>query len=229
MAIFNLAMCTGILQSILLLGFLPPKVRSYQNMLLPVVQQFARHGPGQEPVVVRHPNTGLDLKVFVVHAYNMNDIRGVPLATCGGHPPRLVGSCNRCHVAGQHHHKTTVIPGAVCHLPHSHQLRLVYAAEFSDYPALELLAQAAKPKQRNKQEAIDAGNRVLTGESRAKDEPYTDVDLYTTHLWYHNKIQHTLYDVAHEVANTIQQILIWSTNHVGTLWMIIPFSVCHTQ
>lgn len=184
-------------------------------MLLPVVQQFQRHGPGQEPIVVEHPTTGLDLKVFVVHAYNMNDIRGVPLATCGGHPPRLVGSCNSCHVAGQYHHKTTVIPGAVCHLPNSHPLGVAYAEEFSNYPALALLAEEGKPTQRTKREAIDAGNRVLTGESRAKDEPYNNVDLYTTHLWYHNKIQHTLYDGAHELANTIQQMLIWITNQVG--------------
>jgi hypothetical protein len=186
-------------------------------MLLPVVQQFQRHGPGEEPIVVSHPSSHQELKVFVVHAYNMNDIRGLPHATCGGHPPRKVGSCNLCHIAGQYHRKTTVIPGAVRQLPKDHSLVAEYREEFSGCTKLANLADQGKPAKRTKQEAIDAGNRVLTGVSRENEEPYTDVDLYTTHLWYHDKIMHTLYDAAHEEANTVQQSLIWITNHAGNI------------
>ena len=207
----------GILQSVLLLGFLPPKCKNYQNMLLPVVEQFSRHGPGGDPIVVRHPTTGRDLKVFTVHAYNMNDVRGVPLATCGGHPPRKIGSCNRCDTGGQYHKSTTVIPGAVRHLERSDPLVAAYRREFKAWPALATLADLGKPRQRTKTQAIDAGNRVLTGVSGPKEEPYIDVDIYTTLLWYHNKIKHTLYDAAHELANIIKQMFIWISNHVGEM------------
>ena len=46
-------------------------------------------------------------------------------------------------------------------------------------------------------------------------EAYWDVDLYTTSLWYHDKILHTLYDNAHQFANVILQTLIFVGNYAG--------------
>ena len=66
---------------------------------------------------------------------------------------------------------------------------------------------------------MDAGNRVLTGESVERDEPYRDVDIYTTTLWYHDKIAHTMYDLAHQFGNVIKHMLTYirNTNKKGTV------------
>ena len=107
----------GMLSAIWLLGFLPPHVKNYQNMLLPMVDMFARRAPGEEPVEVFDAHTGEDANKWLVIASLANDIRGVPGATCGRHPPCKVGSCNFCHVEGVRHRRTTVLPGSVRALP----------------------------------------------------------------------------------------------------------------
>ena len=43
---------SGLLGSIWLLGYMPPKVKNYQNMLLPLVDMYAQFAPGNEPVTV---------------------------------------------------------------------------------------------------------------------------------------------------------------------------------
>ena len=35
--------------------------------------------------------------------------------------------------------------------------------------------------------------------------PYVDVGIYTTHLSYHTKTEHKLYDLVHDVTTIIQQ------------------------
>ena len=51
------------------------------------------------------------------------------------------------------------------------------------------------------------------------NEPYKDVDIYTTTLWYHDKIKHTMYDLAHQFGNVIKHMLsyIRNTNKKGKL------------
>ena len=92
---------------------MPPKVKNYENMLRPVVDQLAKHAPGGEPIRVYNAATGEHEEWFLVLAFNMNDIRAVPIGTCGKNPPCITGSCNACDVCGQYHRKTTVVPGAV--------------------------------------------------------------------------------------------------------------------
>ena len=47
-----LCACLGLLGSIWLLGYMPPKVRNYQNMLRPLVDMFEKYAPGKDPIVV---------------------------------------------------------------------------------------------------------------------------------------------------------------------------------
>ena len=68
------------------------------------------------------------------------------------------------------------------------------------------------PTKRTKKEAVDAGNRVLVGESVEKDEPYQYVDIYTTTLWYHDKIAHIMYDLAHQFGKVIKHMLTYIRN-----------------
>ena len=77
------------------------------------------------------------------------------------------------------------------------------------------LAELDAPARRTKTEAITAGNAVVNGEVGPDDSPYTDVDIYTTLLWYHDKIKHTMYDNAHQFSNAIKQSLIFMGNHAG--------------
>ena len=56
---------------------------------------------------------------------------------------------------------------------------------------------------------------MLQGLGKAKDEAYHDVDIFTTALWYHNKVKDNLYDSAHQFANAIKQLLIYIGNKAG--------------
>ena len=67
-----------------------------------------------------------------------------------------------------------------------------------------------------------AGNQVLAGELDASDAAFTDVDIYTTSLSYHNKIKHQLYDNGHEVPNAIKQTLIYIGDHAGKKLKFTP-------
>lgn len=63
----------------------------------------------------------------------------------------------------------------------------------------------ARPRKRTKTQAIADGNAVLNRDASRADSAFYDVDLHTQMLWYHNKILHSLYDLAHEFANIIKQ------------------------
>ena len=134
-----------------------------------------------------------------------------------------------CNVGGHYHRACTVVPGAVLAIPqtspHRWDLLKQCKTEFkntheqqSGTPSTEV-GDAGPPTKRTKKEAVDAGNRVLAGESVEKDEPYRDVDIYTTTLWYHDKIAHTMYDLAHQFGNVIKHMLTYirNTNKKGTV------------
>ena len=161
------------------------------------------------PAQVFDADTGTVRDVYFVCAWINNDIRGVPNATCGRSPPCNVGACTYCKVPGGKYGGTScVLPGAVRALaPDDTELRELYKEEFALLPAVASLADKTRPGRRTKASAIAAGNRVLTGQSKPNQEAFSDVDIYTTHLWYHDKIQHTLYDQAHQLANVMKQLL----------------------
>jgi hypothetical protein len=202
----------GMLGAIWLLGYMPPKVKNYQSMLQPLVDMFAKHAPGETPIDVYDAYKEEDAQKWVVVAWLNNDIRGVPNATCGKCPPALVGSCNMCHQEGQVHRRTTVLPGAVRALPMASALRGEYKSEFVNADGVSPSACEPPPAKRTKTSAVASGNRVQRGESTAKEEAFKDVDLYTTSLWYHDKIGHTLYDLAHQFANVIKHVLKYQKN-----------------
>ncbi len=108
-----------------------------------------------------------------------------------------------CNVGG-HYLRSTIVPGSLWALDPAKKstkaLTLVYKREFKNaydggLPTNEL-GKTGPLQRRTKKEAIDACNCVLTGASVEKNEPYKDVDIYTTTLWYHDKIKHTMYDLA---------------------------------
>ena len=203
----------GMLGSIWLLGFWPPNIKDHQAMMQPIVEMFAKHAPGEEPIEVYDAHLGERRNKWLVMAQNNNDIRGVPAATCGKNPPALVGSCNNCKQEGVRHRFTTVLPGAVRALPEGKDaLRDAYEEEFAAVDDLAAFAGEGRPKKRTKKEAVASGNRVRQGEAKEKDEAFKDVDHHTSMLWYHDKIKHTLYDLAHQLANVLKHILKFMKN-----------------
>ena len=108
-----------------MLRYFPPKCKDYQAMFTPIIEQFAKRQPGGVPVTVRNANTGTDINIWYMCCWNNNDIRAVPILTCGTHPPAYVGGCNLCTQEGVRPkgYGTTVLPGAVRALPPGHDLR----------------------------------------------------------------------------------------------------------
>jgi hypothetical protein len=204
----------GMLANIWLLGYMPPKVQDYQSMLKPVVEMFAARNPDNEtPLTVLSAATRKISQIYYMVAWTANDIRGVPNTTCGAHPPCFRGSCNMCEVTGIRPLKlnTTVLPGAVralaCDDEEADEIRAAYAEEFKRVPEMVAYAEQKAPKARKKADAIASGNRFQRGESNKKSSAYYDVDWFTQMLNYHNKISHTIYDLAHEFSNVIKQML----------------------
>ena len=112
----------GRLACIWLLGFLPPNVKNYQNMLKPMVEMFAKSAPGKEPIEVFDAHQGTNRKLWTVISWITNDIRGVPNGTCGRHPPSIIGSCNYCCIKGNHIKPGgTVLVGAVGAVKRNHE------------------------------------------------------------------------------------------------------------
>jgi hypothetical protein len=202
-------------------GWLPPHVKNYQAMLRPVAEMMAKRQPGEQPLMVYDAFLKRERPVYFALESIRNDIRGLPNATAGTQPPAYVGSCNSCHVAGQRHRNTTVVPGAVCFLPLSHSLRKDYAVEFAKHPGLAELATQPAPKKRKKQESIDSANRVLAAASKnksahetaKKQEAFYDVDVFTQLLPYFDRIKHNVYGQEHQFNNVIKQILTVVKNH----------------
>ena len=88
----------SLLASLWMVGIMPPKVKDYQSMLLPVVEQLAKYipGPTGEDLCVDDSDTGTNRPMRLVLAKIINDIRAVPCGTSGKHPPCYVCSCNFC-------------------------------------------------------------------------------------------------------------------------------------
>ena len=112
----------GRLGCIWLLGYLPPHVKNYQNMLKPMVEMFAKSAPDKDPINVYDAHTKTHRNIWTVIAWITNDIRAVPNGTCGRHPPSLIGSCNYCCIQGTNIKKgTTVLVGAVGAVKRNHR------------------------------------------------------------------------------------------------------------
>jgi hypothetical protein len=86
-------------------------------------------------------------------------------------------------------------------------LRDRYAEEFKFDPLLKEWATKGPPRTRTKASSIASGKRVERGQAAEKDEAYKAVDIFTSHLWYHDKNNHVLYDNAHQFANVLKQLL----------------------
>jgi hypothetical protein len=105
----------SLLESIWLFGLMPPHVEDYQQMLLPVVEQFEQYQPGDlgEDLCFYDIDSAIERANRIIMALVINDIRAVPLGTCGSHPPAYVGSCNLCKQGGRYHCHRMILGGAV--------------------------------------------------------------------------------------------------------------------
>lgn len=192
--------------TMLLLAFFPPRIKNHQAMFRPLVEQLARYQPGRETVSVYDAFQEQVRQLSVVVAPLINDIRGLPHTTMGKAPPAYVGSCNYCMQGGFWHRRVT-LPGVCRALPMNSPVRELFQEEFGHVQGMDELSRKGRPQKRTREGAIRAGKLVESGQRSASDEAYKGVDVYTLLLDYHDKVQHTLYDLAHNFCNVIKQAL----------------------
>lgn len=190
----------SLLGSIWLLALFPPHVRDYQSMFLPLVNMYKELAPGGRGVKVWDAYQQRTRTIYVVLAWIVNDIRGVPNSSCGSYAPCYVGSCVWCKVRGVKVHRKTaiILPGTVTQFPSSDERRARYAREFSKVSKLVALSKSPRPVKRTRASCIRSGERAARDKEYAK-EAFKDVDVFTKALDYHDKPNHTIYDLAHEV------------------------------
>ena len=79
-------------------------------------------------------------------------------------------------------------------------LRNAFLVDFEEVPDAAVAADEGRPRKRTKTEAIASGNRCQQAnatKAAKKKEAFHDMDVYTTSLYYHDKIRDTMYDLAH--------------------------------
>ena len=186
----------GALGTLVFLALFPPKVKNYNAMMRPIVDMFVDLAPR---------GSGVTLQEKVVHvalAWILNDTRGVPDCCCGKQAPAFVGSCVRCVIQGQRHHTATTLPGAVRQLPARHPLRAKYAQEFQTYEPIAMLAELQPCRKRLHRSIVASGQRVLDGATE-QEEAFKGISEFVR-LWYHDVGKHTIYDLAHALANMVK-------------------------
>jgi hypothetical protein len=196
----------SLLGAILMLAVFPPKVKNYDQMFLPIVEQLAELAP--------RTGTGFtvnDVVRFVVMAIHLNDTRGVPGGCKGSHAPAYNGSCVHCVVPGQYHQCVTVLPGSVRSLPPVEQcnlqqkaLRAKYATEFAGFKDLADLADMNRPQARTHTSCLKSGKRCTGSKKSKKAEAFHGVACFSRLLWYHKIPVHNRYDEAHTFANNLK-------------------------
>jgi hypothetical protein len=186
----------GALGTMLFVALFPPKVKNYNAMMRPIVDMFVDLEPRGRGIAVG------DQAIHVALAWILNDTRGVPTCCCGKQAPALCGACVRCVVQGQTHHTAVTLPGAVRTLPMDHVLREEYAEEFKEYEPIAVLASLPRCRKRTHSSIIASGKRVLAG-AEEKGEAFKGVSEWCR-LWYHDIAKHTIYDLAHALANMVK-------------------------
>ena len=197
------------MSNIQLHAVLPESIRDYNSMLRPVAEQLRKHRPGGVPIRVRHPTTGAMIHLFLVLAYTVNDIRGVPGCTGGSHAPSIEGSCVVCNVRGLRRQNRTIVPSSVRALGKNHLLRAAWLKEFANDSVLKEQAKQSKPRFRTKVEALESGARVMAkpNKSTKKEEAFHSVSVFSELLEYHDVVKHSKTDLAHEVGNVVKLVV----------------------
>ena len=83
-----------------------------------------------------------------------------------------------------------------------HPLRAEYAEEFKEYEPLAMLASLPRCRKRTHASILASGRRVLNG-AEEKNEAFKGVAEFSR-LWYHDIAKHTIYDLAHALANMVK-------------------------
>jgi hypothetical protein len=197
------------MSNIQLHAVLPESIRDYNSMLRPIAEQLRKHRPGGVPIRVRHPTTGAMIHLFLMLAYTVNDIRGVPGCTGGSHAPSIEGSCVVCHVRGLRRQNRTIVPSSVRALGKNHVLRAAWLKEFANDSVLKEQAKQSRPRFRTKVEALESGARVMAKPSKStkKEEAFHSVSVFSELLEYHDVVKHSKTDLAHEVGNVVKLVV----------------------
>jgi len=197
------------MSNIQLHAVLPESIRDYNSMLRPIAEQLRKHRPGGVPIRVRHPTTGAMIHLFLVLAYTVNDIRGVPGCTGGSHAPSIEGSCVICNVRGLRRQNRTIVPSSVRALGKNHLLRAAWLKEFANDSVLKEQAKQSRPRFRTKVEALESGARVMAKPSKStkKEEAFHSVSVFSELLEYHDVVKHSKTDLAHEVGNVVKLVV----------------------
>ena len=197
------------MSNIQLHAVLPESIRDYNSMLRPIAEQLRKHRPGGVPIRVRHPTTGAMIHLFLVLAYTVNDIRGVPGCTGGSHAPSIEGSCVVCNVRGLRRQNRTIVPSSVRALGRNHFLRAAWLKEFANDSVLKEQATQSRPRFRTKVEALESGARAMAKPSKStkKEEAFHSVSVFSELLEYHDVVKHSKTDLAHEVGNVVKLVV----------------------
>ena len=175
------------------------------NTQRPIADVFFKHRPaGGSAITVTCGETGRGLDTHIYLLYHVNDIRGVAPLCCGSHPPCHVGSCVRCQVKGLTRLNRTILPSAVTALAPGDPLRGAYEKEFAADPDLSGLATLGRPRTRTRRGAIASGNRCETGAGTEHNEAFKRVSVFMQVLPYFDVTKHTVYDLAHTIANVVK-------------------------
>lgn len=197
------------MSNIQLHAVLPESISDYNSMLRPIAEQLRKHRPGGVPIRVRHPTTGAMIHLFLMLAYTVNDIRGVPGCTGGSHAPSIEGSCVVCNVRGLRRQNRTIVPSSVRALGKNHVLRAAWLKEFANDSVLKEQAKQSRPRFRTKVEALESGARVMAKPSKStkKEEAFHSVSVFSELLEYHDVVKHSKTDLAHEVGNVVKLVV----------------------
>ena len=109
----------------------------------------------------------------------------------------------------------TVLAAAVCALPNGDPLREQWKKEFEADEDMALLADARKPKRRQKKDVRASVKRLQQG-AAWKDEAFSDVSVFQELLPYFDVTKHTIYDLAHTFANVIKLLFSIIANKKNT-------------
>ena len=209
--------------TIVLLGYLPPKVIDYGEMLSPIADIFAAHQPGSTPVKLERKGTTEEAWLLLASA--TSDIRGIPAFTGGSGPPCKVGGCNACTVGGIWVARRNIMPGAVRGLKKGDNLRAEHKREFKK-TLLYSLSDETWPSARKHATSTAEGNQrhdafvqhLVSGSSKSvistwrREFAYHTRDVFSRKLLYWDMTQQIIYDLTHENANIVKHIFQWTTN-----------------
>ena len=158
---------------------------------------------------------------IIITPLQLEDVVGLPSGLCNKGVGALTGACPWCTQGGCRMHGTTKYIGAITHTHTRSPLRQRFQQEFKDtvsWTNIQDMHRATPPGQMTTDEALRSGRKMKRAREGSdltatelrnlqKEEPYTDVDAFSTRFPGWNKLRRTVVDPAHELMNLVKDIL----------------------